>query len=94
LDVDDIVLYCAFHPSRRKLGPLPNEIQWETVSHEGGSPTPLISIHQLRSVRRVARFLFEVVSGDSSEYTYRIILNRLVYVDASRHCSNNLSKGD
>jgi adenylosuccinate synthase len=96
LDVDDIVLVLRAFPIRvgGNSGPLQNEIQWETVSHEGGSPTPLIEYTSVtRSVRRVARFHPEVVRQAILVNTpTHIVLNHLDYVDASCHCSNNLSK--
>src|SRR5262249_35051534 len=96
LDVDDVVLVLRAFPIRvgGNSGPLPNEIQWETLSHEGRSSTPIIEYTSVtQSVRRVARFHPDVVRQAICVNTpTRIVLNHLDYIDASCGCPNNLSE--
>lgn len=95
LDVDEIVLVLRAFPIRvgGNSGPLPNEIDWQTVSSESGSPLPLMEHTSVtRSVRRVGRFDGEIVrqavmvNGPTC-----IVLNHLDYVDFSCRRSSVLS---
>ncbi|MDJ0744152.1 MAG: adenylosuccinate synthetase [Xenococcaceae cyanobacterium MO_167.B27] len=90
LDVDDIVLVIRSFPIRvaGNSGDLPNEIDWETITHESGSKIPIIEYTSVtKAVRRVARFDPDVVvNAIVTNRPTKIVLNHLDYVDAS--CSS------
>lgn len=96
LDVDDIVLVLRAFPIRvsGNSGPLPNEIDWQTLSRESGSSTPITELTSVtKLVRRVARFHPEVVrQAITVNQPTQIILNHLDYIDASCQHLNALSE--
>lgn len=85
IDVDDVVLVLRAFPIRvpGNSGPLPNEIDWKTLTREAGSTTPLLEYTSVtHTVRRVARFDPEVVLGAiRSNRPTRIVLNHVDFVD-------------
>jgi adenylosuccinate synthase len=87
LDVDDIVMVLRSFPIRvgGNSGPLPREINWETITRESGSQTFIIEHTSVtKSIRRVARFDPEVVrDAIQVNKPTRIVLNHLDYVDSS-----------
>lgn len=87
LDVDEIVLILRAFPIRvgGNSGPLPNEIDWDTVTKEAGSEEPIIEFTSVTKViRRVARFDADIVRQAImvNQPTY-IVLNHLDYIDAT-----------
>ncbi len=87
LDVDDIVLVLRAFPIRvpGDSGPLPSEIDWETIRIESGSPsTPIEYTSVTCRIRRIARFHPDIVrQAIQVNQPTRIVLNHLDYVDAS-----------
>jgi adenylosuccinate synthase len=62
--VDEIILVIRTYPIRvaGTSGPMGEEVDWDTVTSEAGSPTPLIEITTVsKNVRRVARFDLDLV---------------------------------
>lgn len=89
LDVDDVVMVLRAFPIRvgGNSGPLPNEIDWLTVTEESQSPEPLIELTSAtRRIRRIARFDVEVVTqAIAVNKPTRIVMNHLDYVDNASH---------
>lgn len=87
LDVDDVVMVLRAFPIRvgGNSGPLPNEIDWQTVSSEAGAYAPIIEYTSVtHRVRRVARFHPDVVrQAIRVNRPTRIVLNHLDYIDTS-----------
>src|SRR3972149_582211 len=87
LDVDDIVLVLRAFPIRvgGNSGPLPNEIDWETVTRESKNNTPILEYTSVtKTVRRVARFDPNIVrQAIMVNQPTRIVLNHLDYIDTS-----------
>lgn len=85
LDVDDIVLVLRAFPIRvpGNSGPLPDEIDWETIRAESGDPSPIVELTSVtRRIRRVARFHPEIVrEAIRINQPTRIVLNHLDYID-------------
>lgn len=85
LDVDEIVLVIRAHPIRvaGHSGPLANEITWETVTLESGSPESLLELTSVtRKVRRIARFDADVIKrAIEHNRPTCIALNHLDYID-------------
>jgi adenylosuccinate synthase len=85
LDVDDVVLVIRAFPIRvaGDSGPLPNEIDWETVGREGGWMRSLVEYTSVtKKVRRVARFDAAVVrQAIETNRPTTIVLNHLDHVD-------------
>jgi len=96
LDVDEIVLVLRAFPIRvgGNSGPLPNEIDWQTVSHESGISISIVEHTSVtKSVRRVAHFHPEVVRRAIELNTPTcIVLNHLDYIDVSCQTLNSLSE--
>lgn len=96
LDVDEVVLVIRTFPIRvagTTAGPLPNEIDWETVTEESGSP---VAIHEQTSVtrarRRVGRFDPSIVrAAIEANNPTMIVLNHLDYVDFHCQTTKNIS---
>ena len=95
LDVDQIVMVLRAFPIRvsGNSGPLPNEIDWQTVSLESGSSVPLLEHTSVtKSIRRVARFHPDVVrQAIMVNRPTHIVLNHLDYIDKSCCTLNALS---
>ena len=90
LDVDEVALVIRAFPIRvgGASGELAREIQWETVTKESGSLTPLVEKTSVTNkIRRVARFASDVVHHAIEVNRPSLIcLNHLDYVDVnSRH---------
>ena len=85
LDTDDVVLVIRTFPIRVSgdSGPLPHEIDWETVTLESASGSPLIEYTSVtRQVRRVARFDADIVrKAIVHNNPTRIVLNHVDYLD-------------
>jgi len=84
LDVDDIVLVIRTYPIRvgGNSGPLPNEIDWSTVSLDSKSGKNLCEFTSVtKTIRRIARFDPEIVTNAILvNQPTRIILNHLDYL--------------
>jgi adenylosuccinate synthase len=85
LAVDDIVLVARAFPIRvpGNSGPLPSEIDWDTVTNESRASTRLEEVTSVtKNVRRVARFDAEVVKAAiRSNMPTRLVLNHVDYFD-------------
>lgn len=85
LDVDDVVMVIRAFPIRvaGKSGPLPDEIDWETLTKEGGHQLLLQEKTSVtKRLRRVARFDPEIVrKAITINNPARIVLNHLDYID-------------
>lgn len=85
LDVDEVVLTIRAYPIRvgGNSGPLPNEIDWDTVTRESGSKKDIIEYTSVtKRVRRIARFHPEVVKqAIIVNKPDSIVLNHLDYID-------------
>lgn len=90
LDVDEIVLVIRTFPIRvaGASGPLPDEIDWATVTSESGYSSPLVEYTSVTNrVRRVARFNPDIVRrAIAHNRPTCIALNHLDYIDAL--CAN------
>jgi len=84
LDVDDVVLTIRAFPIRVEgnSGPLPDEIDWETVTREGGHQSLIQEKTSVtKRLRRVARFEPSIVrQAISINSPTRIVLNHLDYI--------------
>lgn len=92
LDVDDIIMVLRTYPIRvgGNSGPLPKEIDWEKVTFNSNSSTPLIEYTSVtKKIRRVAEFDAEVVKmAIEVNQPTRIILNHVDYLDVN--CNGKL----
>jgi len=88
LDVDDIILTIRAFPIRvgGNSGPLVDEIDWKTVTMEGGHSQLIEERTSVtKRVRRVARFDAEVVrKAIEINMPTRIVLNHLDYIYSSK----------
>src|SRR3972149_3494497 len=89
-DIDDVVLVLRTFPIRvgGNSGPLPHEIDWDTVTRESKNNEPILEYTSVtKTVRRVSRFDPEIVrQAIMVNQPTHIVLNHLDYVDAScRH---------
>jgi adenylosuccinate synthase len=86
LDVNDVVLVLRAFPIRvgGNSGPLPNEIDWDTITKESDSALPLIEYTSVtRTVRRIANFDPTVVrEAIVVNQPTRIVMNHIDYIDA------------
>jgi adenylosuccinate synthase len=84
-DVKDVIMVIRAFPIRvgGNSGPLPNEIDWQTVTEESGSPDSLMELTSVtKTVRRVARFDAGLVrSAIASNKPSLICLNHVDQVD-------------
>lgn len=95
LDIDDIVLVLRAFPIRvgGNSGPLPDEIDWDTVTKESKNNEPILEYTSVtKTVRRVGRFDKEIVQeAIKVNQPTRIVLNHLDYIDASCSRLNTLT---
>ena len=95
LDVDDVILTIRAFPIRvaGNSGPLVDEIDWQTVTAEGGHTTLIEEKTSVTScIRRVGRFDSNIVNNAISvNKPTRIVINHLDYI--SRNGRNNFLKG-
>ncbi len=95
LDVDEVVMVLRAFPIRvaGNSGPLPKEIDWETVRKESGYKNDITERTTVTDmVRRVARFDARVVrSAIEANSPNKIVLNHVDYVDSSCRTSHCLS---
>ncbi len=95
LDVDEVVMVLRAFPIRvsGNSGPLPNEIDWSTLTAESGSPEEIIEYTSVtKAVRRVARFDPEIVRrAIEVNAPTHIVLNHLDYVDFTCRIENQPS---
>lgn len=93
LDVDDVILTIRAFPIRvaGNSGPLVDEIDWKTVSAEGGYNQPFEERTSVtKHVRRVARFSSEIVrKAIQINNPTKIVLNHLDYI-----CSGDVQNND
>lgn len=84
LDVGDVVLTIRAFPIRvaGNSGPLPNEIDWDTITIEGKHTHPVIEKTSVtKQVRRVARFSPDIVQEALKvNRPTKIVLNHLDYI--------------
>lgn len=96
LDVDDIVMVLRAFPIRvaGNSGPLPNEIDWETLTTESKSGQPLIELTSVtKTKRRVARFDADLVrQAIMINQPSRIVMNHLDYIEGSLSLTNRVAK--
>ncbi|MDE0538486.1 MAG: adenylosuccinate synthetase [Rhodospirillales bacterium] len=96
LDVDQVVMVLRAFPIRvagKQSGPLPNEIDWETIARESGSDEILEERTTVTGkVRRVARFHPSVVRAaiEVNSPTH-IVMNHLDHVDWSCRANGGLT---
>jgi len=87
LDVDDVVLTIRAFPIRvaGNSGPLENEIDWQTLTKEGGHEIPVEERTSVtKQIRRVARFSSDIVKkAIEINRPTRIALNHLDYFSAT-----------
>ncbi|WP_417320954.1 adenylosuccinate synthetase [Emcibacter sp.] len=87
LDVDEVVMVIRAFPIRvaGNSGPLPLEIDWETVQQESGYEHTLTERTTVTNkVRRVARFDAEIVKAAiEANNPSSIVLNHVDYVDVN-----------
>ncbi len=87
LDVDDVVLVIRTYPIRvgGNSGPIPNEIDWGTVSKESNSTKELWELTSVtKTKRRVARFDPNIVINSIAvNCPTTIVMNHLDYVDVT-----------
>lgn len=85
LDVDQVVLVIRAHSIRvaGNSGPLRDEITWETVTAESGSPHAIVEHTSVtHNIRRVSRFDAEIVKrAIKHNRPTHIALNHLDYID-------------
>jgi adenylosuccinate synthase len=84
--VTEIVLVLRTFPIRvagQQAGPMFEEIDWETVQRESGSPLPLAEYTTVtQKLRRVGRFDFDLAQGAAeTNRPTRLALNFLDYLD-------------
>ncbi len=86
LDVDDIVLVIRTYPIRvgGNSGPLPNEIDWRSLSDEVACGRQLLEFTSVtKTPRRVARFDSAIVAeAILINHPTRLVVNHLDYVDS------------
>jgi adenylosuccinate synthase len=98
LDVDEIVMVIRAFPIRVSgdSGPLPKEIDWETVTREGGHSRPIKEMTSATDrIRRVANFDETIVkSAIKFNIPSALVLNHVDYLSAkfSRGSSNDYDK--
>ena len=96
LDVDEVVMVLRAFPIRvaGNSGPLPKEIDWETVRKESGYQNDITERTTVTDmVRRVARFDASVVhSAIEANAPSTIVLNHVDYVDSSCRTTHCLSQ--
>ena len=96
LDVDEVVMVLRAFPIRvaGNSGPLPKEIDWETVRRESGYQNDITERTTVTDmVRRVARFDASVVrSAIEANVPSVIVLNHVDYVDSSCRTTHSLSQ--
>jgi adenylosuccinate synthase len=92
LDVDDIVLVLRAFPIRvaGNSGPLPRETDWQRITAECGSCTPLVEYTSVtRAVRRVAYFDAAIVrEAILVNQPTRIVMNHLDYLERIEDTDN------
>lgn len=95
LHTDDIVVVIRAFPIRvaGNSGPLPQEIDWETITQESGNDSPLAEYTSVtKQLRRVARFDPDIVrKAIVHNHPTRIVLNHLDYVDKNSILGRRLS---
>lgn len=86
LDVDEVVLVLRAFPIRvaGDSGHLPNEIDWETVTRESGSKTPIVERTSVTGkIRRVGGFDPAIVKAAiEANAPTKIVINHMDYIDA------------
>jgi adenylosuccinate synthase len=84
LDVDDVILTIRAFPIRvaGNSGPLIDEINWETITSEGGHSKPILEQTSVsKRIRRVARFTPGIVrQAVIANRPTQIVLNHLDYL--------------
>ena len=96
IDVDEVVLVIRAFPIRvaGHSGPLPHEIDWEKVTLESGSETPILEYTSVTGqVRRVARFDATIVrKAIEANRPSSIVLNHVDYVDIASNITGGPTK--
>lgn len=87
LDVSEVILVIRSFPIRvaGDSGPLPNQVDWETITREGNWLSPLMEFTSVtKKIRRVARFDADVVKDAIAVNSpTSIVLNHADYIDAT-----------
>ena len=94
LDVDEVVLVVRAFPIRvgGNSGPLPSEVDWETVARESGCSLFVERTTVTNTVRRVGRFDPTVVcAAIASNTPTRLVLNHVDYLDSHVSRTRRLS---
>lgn len=95
-DVEHVVMAIRSYPIRvaGNSGPLPNEIDWTTVTVESGADVGIVERTTVTNrVRRVARFDPDIVKkAIDANMPDVIVLNHVDYVDYENRESSGLSK--
>lgn len=96
MDVDDIVLVIRTYPIRvgGNSGPLPNEVDWGTISKESNGGINLTELTSVtKTTRRVAKFDEHIVTmAITTNQPTRIVFNHLDYVDYDSQSSGLTNK--
>ena len=96
LDVDDIVMVIRTFPIRvgGNSGPLPDEIDWDTLTKESQSKKPLFELTSVtKTIRRIARFNADVVrQAIMVNQPTKVVLNHLDYIDPANNESENVGE--
>jgi adenylosuccinate synthase len=96
IDVDEVVLVTRAFPIRvaGDSGDFPNEIDWETVTVEGGWSIALTERTSVtKKIRRVARFDEGIVSeAIEVNQPTQIVLNHADYFDAASHGAQEFTR--
>jgi adenylosuccinate synthase len=95
LDVDEVVMVLRAFPIRvsGNSGPLPDEIDWDTVTQNSGSADPIIEYTSVtKKIRRVAHFDADVVrKAISVNRPTKIVLNHVDYIDSICRSENKIT---
>lgn len=96
LDVDDIVLVLRAFPIRvgGNSGPLPEETDWDTISHLSGSSRSVVEYTSVTNTQRRVGFFHPAVVRQAilANQPNRIVMNHLDHIDSSYLPPNVLSE--
>lgn len=96
LDVDEVVMVLRAFPIRvsGNSGPLPNEIDWNTITRNSGSTDPIVEYTSVtKKIRRVAQFDPDVVrKAIAVNRPTKLIINHVDYIDSSCRSENRITE--
>ncbi len=94
--MDDIILVIRAFPIRvgGNSGPLPNEIDWDSITTNSGSKKPILEHTSVtHKIRRVAHFDPEIViEAIKVNWPTKIVLNHVDYFDIECQMINSLTE--